>query len=499
MALISFGPYLPDLPPFQNPGSSNMLNVLPKTVGSYGPAPSLLAITNALAARCQGSMFTKDNAANVYGFAGDVSVLYQYVSGSLDWADVSGTTYNTLPEERWSFTVYGELVIATNFTDPIQALALGDAAFADLAASAPKARYATVVKDFVMVANTDDGVDGPVPQRVWWSAIDDPTTWPTPGTVTAAQLLSDYNDLAGEGGWNQGIVGGLSGADVIILQEKRVFRGMFVGPPVIFSFDVIEGARGTPAPGSVVSVGPVCFYLGDNGFYACDGITSKAIGQGKVDNTFWEMVDQQYLYRIVAAADPFNKLIYWAFPGPQNQAGLCNYILTYNYEIDRWSLQQLEVEDLLRSYSTGYTMDGLDVFGDMESMPQISLDSRTWTGGLLNLSGFTPEHKLANFSGPNLAASMDTSEAQLNDKGRAFVSRVWPMTDAQTAEVQVGYRDNLYTNPTFTSPVPLNSTTASCPVRANGFYHRVRMDIPAGAEWQHAQGVQFDAVPAGRR
>lgn len=499
MALVPFGPYLPDLPPFQNPGSNNIVNVLPRTVGSYAPAPSLAPITNGIGARCQGAMFTKDNAATVFGFAGDIDKLYEYTAGSLNWGDVSGGVYNTLPEERWNFAVYGERVIATNFTDAIQSLLLGAANFGDLSGDAPKARYITVVKDFVMVANTDDGVDGPVPQRVWWSAIDDPTDWPTPGTVTAAQVMSDYNDLAGEGGWNQGIVGGLSGADVIVFQEKRVFRGMFVGPPIIFTFDVIEGARGTPAPGSVVSVGPVAYYLGDNGFYACDGISSQPIGQGKVDDTFWNDVDQNFLYRVVAAADPFNKLIYWAYPGPQNQNGLPNRILVYHYAIDRWSLLLVEVEELLRSYSTGYTMEQLDVFGTMESMPQIPLDSRSWAGGRLNLAGFDSSHRLGNFSGPNLAASLTTSEAQLNEKGRAFVSRLWPRVDTQNAQMMIGARDNLFSEPTWNGPAPLSATTASCPVRSNAFFHRVQMDIPAGIEWQHAQGVEFDAVPAGRR
>lgn len=499
MALIPFGPYLPDQPDFQNPGSNLITNVLPWTQDSYGPAPSLATITDALDARCQGSIFVRDSSADVFGFAGDATKLYE-LQGSMMWNDVSSLTYNTLPEENWNFAVYGEKVLATNYTDPIQQFDLGASTiFTSLSANAPNARYITVVKDFVMVANTNDGTDGPVPQRVWWSAIDDPTNWPTPGTVLAAQLLSDFNDLAGDGGWNQGIVGGLSGADAIILQEKRVWRAMFVGPPVIFTFDVLEGARGTPAPGSIVYVGSACYYLGDNGFYVCDGINSQPIGREKVDRTFWEQVDQNYLYRIVSAADPVNKLIYWAWPGPQNVGGLPNRILVYNYDIDRWALQYLEVEDMLRSYSTGYTMDGLDVFGDMESMPQISLDSRVWTGGKLSLSAFTSEHKMANFAGPNLEAVLDTSEAQLFDKARGFVSRVWPMVDTSNVTMQVGYRDNLYQNPTWTNPQAISTATASCSVRANGFYHRGRVTIPADTDWNHAQGVQMDAVPAGRR
>lgn len=500
MALVPFGPFLPDQPEFQNPGSNAISNVIPRTVDSYGPAPSLATITNALGSRCQGSIFTRDNEANVFGFAGDAHALYELGGVSQSWNNVSSASYNTLTEERWNYTVYGEKVIATNYTDPIQQFDVGASlVFSSLSANAPHARYITVVKDFVMVANTNDSVDGPVPQRVWWSAIDDPNTWPTPGTVVAAQLLSDFNDLAGDGGWNQGIVGGLSGADVIILQEKRVWRGQFVGPPVIFSFSVVEGARGTPAPGSVVSVGPVCYYLADNGFYACDGISSQPIGQEKVDRTFWSTVDQGYLYRVVGAADPFNKLIYWAYPGPQNVGGLPNRVLVYNYEIDRWAIQFFEVEELLRSYSTGYTMDQLNMFGTMESMPQISLDSRNWTGGRLSLSGFTPEHKMANFSGPALEATLETSEAQLFDKGRGFVSRLWPICDTSNVTMSAGTRDNQYTAPTWTDAAPLSTTTASCPVRANGFYHRARMTIPAGTDWTHAQGIELDGAPAGRR
>ncbi len=501
MALVPFGAFLPDQPEFQNPGSDNISNVIPRTLDSYGPAPSLASITEALDARCQGAIFTRDNSANVFGFAGTAHSLYVNTNGTA-WHNVSSISYNTLPEENWNFAVYGELVLATNFTDPIQQYALSSTpsmSFNSLSANAPNARYITVVKDFVMVANTSDNVDGPVPQRVWWSAIDDPTNWPTPGTVTAAQLLSDFNDLAGDGGWNQGIVGGLSGADVIIFQEKRVFRGMFVGPPVIFTFDTVDGARGCPAPASIVTVGQLCYYLGDNGFYATDGITSRPIGEEKVDRTFWSTVDQSFLYRIVGAADPFNKLIYWIYPGPQNEGGLPNRVLVYNYEIDRWAIQFFDSEWILRSYSTGYTMDGLDIFGTMETMPQISLDSRSWTGGRLSLSGFKSNHTMANFSGPSLEATLDTSEAALFDKARGFVSRLWPMVDTNMATMQVGFRDNLYLSPTWTNPQPLNTTTASCSVRANGFYHRARMVIPAGADWNFAQGVQMDATPAGRR
>ena len=69
-------------------------------------------------------------------------------------------------------TSFGDQVIATNGVDPIQSLTLGDANFADLqpgavgppiVGEAPRAKYLAVVKDFLMVGNTVDDVDGPRP------------------------------------------------------------------------------------------------------------------------------------------------------------------------------------------------------------------------------------------------------------------------------------------------------------------------------------------------
>lgn len=577
--LIPFGEYLPDQPAFQVQGSSNIINVVPKTKGSYGPAPEMSAVTGALGARCQGAAYTRDKSANVWGFAGDATKLYKNVAGSTDWVDISpldatktitaitqadpgnvtavghgytngdsiyidavvgmteinglqftvavvdadnftigastaaysayvsgGTaqkvlSYTTPNDGRWSIAQFGERMVASNYGDAIQSYVMaGDDRFSDLSADAPKARYISRVRDFLMVANTNDGIDGEVPQRVWWSAIGDPTTWPTPGSDTAAQLESGFIDLYGGGGWNQGLVAGLSGADVVVFQERNIWRGMYIGPPVVFSWTLIENARGTPAPGSVVSAGSLAYYLADDGFYACDGSQSMPIGQGKVDKMFWDEVDITSLYRISAAVDPVNKLIYWAYPGPQNDDGTPNRILVYHYVLNQFSkIIDQTVEIMVASaLSAGYTLEQLDAFGTLETLP-FSLDSRAWTGGRLNLAAFDTTHKLALFSGMPLAATMDSTEANLNDMGLAYVSRTWPMVDTEEATIQVGTRNRLADVVTWGVSSGMTRTTGSCPVRATGVYHRCRISIPAGVTWTHAQGMQFDYRKAGKR
>lgn len=594
MPNIPLGPWLPDLPAYNNPGSSTMLNCVPRTVKSYGPAPSTAPVTDAIDARCQGAIYVRDSDGNVHGFAGDETKLYTNTSGGV-WRDVTrldattstitgisnadpgnvldvahgysngdvvfitgvagmtevndqrftvtvvdpdnytigvdttaytayvsgGTSqlvlpYTTAADAMWQFSVFGERIIATNFTDPIQSFVMGtDTVFDDLASAAPKARYVAQVRDFLMVANTSDGTDGPVPQRVWWPAIDNPTSWPTPGTDVAAQVQSDYQNLVGPGGWNQGIVGGLSSADAVIFQERAIYRAVYIGPPAIFSFAVLAGGRGTPAPGSICQVGEQAFYLADNGFYVTDGLQSVSIGIDQVDQTFWSLVDQSKLYRITASSDPLNKLIYWAFPGPQNTDGNPNYVIVYNYALKRWSLIQQDTEVMVQALTTGYTLEELDIFGNLETLP-FSLDSRAWTGGRLNLACFDQDHKLALFSGAPLAATMDSSEANLNRKALTHISRVWPIVDAQPTinlppgaidfdadqppiAVTMGQRNRLADPVTWRTPTPITNTTGSAPVRSTAVYQRIRVEIAAGAIWKNAQGFEVDGVPAGNR
>ena len=51
-AMIPIGPWTPDTPDYQNQGSTEALNVIPKAQ-SYGPFPSFASISGALGARCQ--------------------------------------------------------------------------------------------------------------------------------------------------------------------------------------------------------------------------------------------------------------------------------------------------------------------------------------------------------------------------------------------------------------------------------------------------------------
>ena len=106
-----------------------------------------------------------------------------------------------------------------------------------------------------------------------------------------------------------------------------------------------------------------------------------------------------------------------------------------------------------------------------------------------------------SFSGSNLAATIETTEAQVFPGRRAFVSGVRPILDGGTdanISVQVAARAAPNDTVTFGTASAMNAS-GLCPVRSSGRYHRARVNIAAGQTWEHALGIDVDAVPEGQR
>ena len=495
---LPFGEWTPDQADLGSGGATVAKNVWPRTERSYGPINTFTSFTNALDARCQGFFAGRSKAGNVAVFAGNASKLYKLATATFSDVSIVGG-YTTGSEESWRFIQDGERVIATNYADAIQTWTLdSSSAFANLAAAAPKARHIAQVGEFVMVGNTDDTTDGKVPNRVWWAAIGDPTNWPTPGTASAASVQSDYSDLSG-GGWVQALIGAVGGAAGLAICDSAIYRIDYEGAPTVFRFTAIEKATGTPAPNSVVNVGPFAFYLGEpGGFYACDGSQSIPIGDGKVDKYFLSNIDQSLYYRVCSAVDPVNKLVFWAYPdGTHDTTNNPTQILCYNWTQRRWSIIEQQVQFIGRAISTGYTLEQLDSFGTMETLAY-SLDSRLWTGGRIVLGAFGSDHKYGYFDGSTMAATMETGEFADDSGKRFFIQGVRPRVDGGTVTAAIGYRDSQSGSVTYGTATSAGADGV-CPQRISTRYPRARVSIAAGGTWNHAQGIEPEFVFEGTR
>jgi len=503
--------WAPDLFPIGSPGAAVITNVVPKTPTTYGPMPTAVAYSDALSARIIGSYTMRDTAKNVYVFAGDAANLYLLTAGSTAFTDVSGTTYagQPWPDTQWFFTSFGQRIVAVNYVDETQTFLLGtDAVFSDLSADAPRAKYCEAVGDFVMLANTFDGVSGTQPQRVWWSAIGDPTSWPTPGTVAAIQVQSDYQDLQQtDFGHISGIAAGpLPTASATIFCEHGAYVATYVGSPAIFSFRALE-VPGCEAGSSIVkghinsggTVIPVIFYKSANGWYAFNGSTSIAIGSNKIDRFVAAELNTELRMTVLGEPDPVNKLIYWAYSSTASTS-LYDRMVVYNWDVNRWSyidLSSAAIGYFLQTATIGYTLEELDQFGTLETLPY-SLDSEAWVGGAPRFGVFTSANELAYLTGVSMAATVETPEVEPVPGKRAFVRNILPVLDGFGASASLGVREHAGNDITFKAAVAMNHW-AQCPQRWTGRYVKVRLTTPTGGTFSHISGVEVDAIQTGIR
>lgn len=480
---VPYGEFTPDLPVRDNQGATVAKNVIP-AINSYKQFLGLSEVTDAIDAYPRGYISLRDATGSVKTFVGNETKLYQLTASA--WIDESKSGgYALSTEQRWEFDKFGEQVIAVSIDAPIQEYTIGTSTeFADLSADAPKARHIAVIRDFIVVGSVDDAVDGEVPYRVQWPDIGTTTDWVITGATQA-----DYQDLNGNNGGIIKIVGGEYGT---IFQERAITRMSYAGAGTIFQFDEVESERGAICSGSVVKSGNIIFYLSDNGFYAFNGAQSIPIGDGKIDRFFFSDVAEEYLHRMSAVADPVNKLILWSYAGANNNAGVPNKILAYNYSplaTKRWTYIEVECEMLGRFLSGGYNVDS-GVVTDIDAAPwaSISLDSRYWTGFAPDLSAFSSDRKLGVFNGAALEATIETgefggTERQLLQDFRPDVDEV-----GTSVSVQIGTRDTQSAAVTWGSALAANAA-GNFPCLSNARYHRIRTTITGG--FKDARGIDI--------
>jgi hypothetical protein len=447
----------------------------------------MVAYSDPLPGQPYGIMST---TGTVNTFAATRTKIYR-LSG-MGWVDVTRTTggdYSTPADGRWRFVQFGNRVIATNRTDPPQSFVIGTSSnFAALAGSPPNAAIVGRVRDFVVLGSTTSS-----PQQVAWSGIDNPETW-TPSQSTQA----DFQTMP-DGGEVVGIVGGDYG---VIFQQRAVTRMQYVGAPTIFQFDQVEANRGVLAEGSIAGFGTrQIFYLSDDGFYRTDGNgPSVPIGANKINATFLADLDRSFLSRVYAAIDPINQLYICCYPGRNNNNGRPNKLIIYHFGINEWSFADIEMETITQIAASGYSLEDLtNVLGftNIETVP-FSFDSRTWQGGAISLGNFNSDYRLSYFTGPTLPAEIETGEVEFSSPFRTVVSEVWPYVDAGTPTVTVGRRIKQELPIVYTGVMPINPY-GFVPVRAEGRYHRIKVQIPGGTNWTHAQGIDVRFTSTMRR
>lgn len=474
---ITFGEWTPDQPGISN-GLRRAENVYSKLIG-YGGIPSVVNYSLDASENLNNVVAGKNTTGVTSVFASGATKLFKLNSGTLALNNVSKSgNYSTATDERWRFTQFGSVIIAANGNAKLQGYNLNSSSlFADLAADAPTSKYVTVVRDFVV-----SGHPSSYPNRVQWSALGDESSWTTSATTQA-----DYQDIP-DGGSIVGVTGGEFG---LVFMDRAIHRMSYVGSPLIFQFDNITRNFGCYEANSIIQYGGTSFFLGDDGFYACDGQTVTPIGNEKVNRFFFDNVDEGTLYLMSAAVDPSKKLIIWAYASVSSATA--DSLLIYNYQTQKWTSGTTSIDRIASTSTPAVTLEGMDVYGNLDTI-LTTFDSRLWLGGKLQLAGVDGA-KIVTFTGANATAYLETGDIEVPGSTSA-ITMVKPIVDDGSGSVALLSRRLLSESTTFGSQTAADSENRVA-VRGIGRYHRLQL-TPTGS-WTSAVGIDIDLSPLGTR
>lgn len=477
---VLIGEWMPDAYASQEGLMTDVVNLIPSTDGYCGvksfkelpstPVPDFAYNCNPSSAE---TFILPDG--RIITVVGTDNNLYLRSSGQ-EWENVSKVEDEYTPGYRWKFVLFGNLIIATNFYDPVQCLDLDDSdgKFGDLSASAPKARDLAIVNEFLVLVGTNDSYDGDRPQRIWWSPIGNPQgTW-----VPDQTTMCDYQDIF-SGSYITGIVGG---EDALILLRDALVRMTFVGSPVVFQFQTITTDFGNIGYSTYAQAEGSVFFLSASGFKQITNGGFESIGLGKVDNFAVSDTLGLAMADSIAAVDARNSCIWWAYRDKTARAEESKgttKALVYHYPTKRWGKVHAKILAFCDVCTTGYTLDALDAISlHVDELPY-SLDSEAWRGGIPALSAFSFDGKFGYFLGNLYDAELTTGDFSMTEAhDRVFVRRVRPRIDGKDVVVQValsGAQEEI-NEPTFTSFI--NKTrVGDFAFRVSGRFHRLKMKV----------------------
>ena len=473
---VTFGEWMPD-----QSGISGSLtdakNVVSQAIG-YGPFPTPVSLSSAAAENLTSLYAAKAPDGNTVLFTAGLSKIYT-VGGSGTLTQVN-TGLTTNANERVRFTQFGKSVIICNNADKLKSWVLGTSStFTEVAATAPIAKYITVVRDFVVVANTLETTQQQY--RVRWSAINDETDW-----VENVNTQSDYQDIP-DGGQIVGIRGGEFG---IVLLERSIHRMTYVGTPFIFQFDNISRNKGCMVAGSIAQYQGITFFLSDDGFYMCDGQQVVPIGAEKVDRFFLNDASETDYSTMSAAIDPVRKLVIWNYKSVDANRKL----MIYNFQTKKWTYGDANTDYLGEASSGALTLEELDAISGSIDALTTSLDSLLYIGGKYFLGG-TYGTRVYSFTGASLTGSIATGDIDVGANSVVTLAR--PIVDNGSGSLSIASRKLLNQSVTYGTSTAADSENRVS-LRSAGRYHRLKL-TPTGADWKTAVAVDVDVTPQGVR
>lgn len=457
----------------------------PLAVG-YGPARSLTAPASAQALPddCRGmqSMFQRDGSNIV--IAATRTNFYR-LQNDYSWVSV-GSGFNCTAGDDWSTVHFGDKFLATNTTDGLQQFDIETPSTFSFIPTAGAPREIFKCANVIVGLDCLDDAGNRDNRLIRSSDIGDQTQW--------KKRNADKQPLE-DGGMLIGGVDLKNNAGLIFQSDAMRLIQFGSGGAGKFSLLKIAEGRGAVSRKSIVSLDGNAWWLSTDGFKMfSQGGGIQHIGAGKIDQWFFDRVDQVDLTKVQGALDPLNKLVVWRYPSLSITSDMIFAdCIGYSWQFNKWFSWVENTTYLSRIATPGYTLDSMDSFGPIDSI-DIPLDDRFWQGGQPVFAALDANRKYATFSGVNYQALLETSFS--NSPVTGLINWATPIDNSGEGTLELGVKDALSDTATW-KPGALKVSAGRVPLRGRGMNIAFRRTIPSGSVWSYANGIDHIVAATG--
>jgi hypothetical protein len=264
--------YQPDVDPTTPEVYTALARMIPTAWGTYRTSPSattLGSVNMGSALNYYGSAILIKTDGTARWIFGVDTRLYDSTDDGANWTNRSGAAYSAgigTPTKIWQFAQFGDVSLACQLGDNIQASSSGN--FADLAGSPPKAALICVQSNAVVIANYNNG--SAVTDGWFTSDVADHTNWST-GESASGRLIQTPGAITCLIAYQ---------GRVIAFKDSSIYEGQYVGGVVKWSWRLLHTGIGVSSPNAAATDGRLLFFVGQNGAWVYDGASFSRVDQG---------------------------------------------------------------------------------------------------------------------------------------------------------------------------------------------------------------------------
>jgi hypothetical protein len=415
---------------------------------------------------CYGAFFEQDASdAGRSIFLASASKLYSYDILTNNFKDVSGGQSFAGPANpagyrspRWRWTMFGNDLIVLNPADPPQVLkAPGYDAATVLQGSPPRGAIVEATGNFVFIFDAA-GND--------WNCcgIGNDTAWtPDIGTQAANGILADTPGPI--------VAAHALGPNLLVYKQRAIYLATYLGPPVIWSFQLLADDAGAICDEAVVPYGGTQVAMGFENFYTCDGSPPRVL-ENPLRKWFYESsLDRAHAAGVWGVWDKLHNLIVWFYPSvAADPPGSLDRYICWHPDTNRWMTGKManNVEGVVTPFAP-VTTGGVITYAATAA---------------LSMALILNDHNLYSYSGNAAVAYVTTGD--IGDPMRFSALRAirpkfktYPAQNAAIANPY--YRLNLG-DTQFAGPPAQLTRYGAFAMRQSARYHAVRIRTAAECE-----------------